>query len=144
MKFLLHSFLVVVWFVAAAPQVVAQTDVQLQGMLYDQTLEGVLEHGIDSSQTDAGGLEFIMDYNWFDGQAGDQVVIAPRSAAFDAYLLLYEGEEGDALVENDDFDGADAQISATLPSNGRYVISVTSSYELQSGPYEISLIRMGN
>jgi len=123
---------------------VAATEFSIDGMLYGQTLDGVLDSVVDYRQSDDYGDEYIMDNYWFEGLAGEQVVITLHSVTFDSYLLLFDVDGTDALAENDNFSGTDAQLSLTLPASGRYLISATSAFPLETGSYQLTLTRIEN
>ena len=58
----------------------------------------------------------------------------------DPYLLLLEGEEvtGEALYENDDTEGTNSRIEATLPS-GKYTVEATTYEKNISGDFDLEV-----
>lgn len=79
----------------------------------------------------------------FSGTGGQSVRVTMRAKDFDAYLAVgYADDSGEwHLVEADD-DGAggtDAQVNATLPRNGEYVVRANTLSEGETGGYTLSL-----
>jgi Zn-dependent metalloprotease len=102
---------------------------------------------LDTSCVFTGTSRYIDPYN-FTGTAGQQIVIAMSSTAFDTYLFL-DGPNNQTIAQDDDGGGGtNSRIptssgSFTLPATGTYRIWVTS-YSADgttgsTGPYTISL-----
>ncbi len=75
----------------------------------------------------------------FDGRANDRVVINLESDSFDPYLYLVrsDGESVRILeTDDDDGDGDDSRIVATLPADGEYLVIATTygSSDTSSAP----------
>jgi uncharacterized protein (TIGR03437 family) len=92
-------------------------------------------------QTAAGDY---LDAYWFAGAAGDRVQIRMVSSAFDPLLILNRNN-GDTHAADDNSGGGpsgkDAQIAATLPETGVYVIVATPFAPNATGAYTLSLAR---
>ncbi len=87
--------------------------------------------------TDEGQL---VDVYYFYGQAEEQVIIELESSVFDPVLLL-DGPDGERLDFDDDGGaGWNAKLVLTLPSDGDYLIGV-SSVEWAVGRYRLAISR---
>src|SRR6185369_4264060 len=94
------------------------------------------------------GTSRYVDLYDFTATAGQQVVIAMSSSAFDTYLFL-NGPDNHTIAQNDDGGGGtNSRIPAnagsfTLPTTGAYRIFATSYSQDgttgSTGPYTISL-----
>jgi hypothetical protein len=73
-----------------------------------------------------------------DGRAGEVVVVALTSAAFDPYLELLDAD-GNQVAFNDDFEGRNSQIEFTLPADGTYTVVARGYYSDAAGPYVLLL-----
>jgi hypothetical protein len=79
----------------------------------------------------------LYDEYWFQGRAGQHVVISLISSEFDTYLLLLDAE-GERLGENDDIPGStNSALEITLPRTGAYRI-ITNAYDANGqGAYQL-------
>lgn len=100
----------------------------------DQTRESEL----DESDPQAGFLRGYYEPVTFDGESGQSVTIDMSSASGDTYLYLY-GPDGNRVASNDDYQGLDSQITATLDDTGAYTIIATSFDDGATFDYELSL-----
>lgn len=77
----------------------------------------------------------------FQGEAGSRVTITMRSSEFDAYLTIRD-TAAEALGNDDDSaGGTDAQVTVTIPANGRIAIVANSLGEGETGRYTIQIVR---
>jgi hypothetical protein len=77
----------------------------------------------------------------FQGQAGSRVTITMRSGSFDAYLTIRDAQ-GNELGKDDDSGGnTDAQVTITIPANGRFAIVANSLGADETGAYTIQVTR---
>lgn len=69
-----------------------------------------------------------IDYYWFSGQAGQELIAEVTAQAtgseLDAYLTLYDSNGSTVLAENDDYNGLDSRIARALPNSGNYYLAV--------------------
>lgn len=80
----------------------------------------------------------------YEGKRGEQIQITLESGAFDAYLLLglQTGTGVEPLAQDDDgAGGTNARISATLPSDGTYLVVANSFGEGATGAYTLRVER---
>lgn len=133
--------------VPGAPGTLAQPDVQLPT---DTTLPAPHTIGwMRVGQTRAGNLQdgdFRMgDGTWadvwyFEGAAGQHVVIDLKSSAFNAYLQLLDAAGNKIAEDTDGGGGRDARITFTLREAGRYQVVVNNETDdVKTGPYTLSL-----
>ena len=61
------------------------------------------------------------------------------SEDLDAVLTLFDGETGEFMAENDDFDGFDARITRTLAA-GCYMVMATSFDFGEMGAYNLTIL----
>lgn len=79
----------------------------------------------------------------FDGRAGRSLLIYVDGAiGADVYLQLFDGDRSIVATDDDGGHGLDAEISYTLPADGRYVIEVWPAangvgQRPQIGPYRL-------
>jgi hypothetical protein len=73
------------------------------------------------------------------GQAGRRLVIEVRSTEFDTYLFVRG--PGGFSEDNDDFEGSTqrSRLEVTLPSNGEYLVTVTSYAAGETGAYTLTI-----
>ena len=95
------------------------------------------ESRIDENDPRAPFLRGYFEPVTFDGQAGEDVTIEMEGDD-DAYLILYS-PNGTVVAENDDFEGLDSRIQATLSEDGEYTIVATSFSSEATFAYELSL-----
>ncbi len=108
----------------------------VQGISYGANISGAIAS--TDALTSAG---VYLDAYWFSGVAGDQVQINMSSAAFDPLLLL-SANTGDVLNFDDNGGGGTtAQITATLPRTGVYVVIATPFATGLTGAYNMTLMR---
>ena len=110
---------------------------------------------IPAGQTVSGrldGNDYLRDDgtyydDWvFDGRAGEVITVTQSSSDFDSWLLLGRVVGGEFKLDEFDDDGAggnDAQITYTLPADGRYVIRVNVVGRGRTGAYTLRLDRTG-
>lgn len=77
----------------------------------------------------------------FQGQAGSQVTITMRSADFDAYLTIRDTADEILGTDDDTGGGTDAQVTVTIPANGRIAIVANSLTEGETGRYTLQVAR---
>ena len=83
---------------------------------------------------------FVERWN-FQGQAGSRVTITMRSGDFDAYLIIRDSA-GESIGNDDDSAGnTDAQVTITIPANGRITIVANSLGEGETGRYTLQVAR---
>jgi hypothetical protein len=74
------------------------------------------------------------------GHAGQTITIDLTSDAFDAYLfLLGPGFETTAPQDDDSGGRCNARLTARLPKTGDYIIVVTTSERLATGPFTLTV-----
>lgn len=93
---------------------------------------------LDENDPQAGFLRGYYEPVTFDGESGQSVTIDMSSGQGDTYLMLY-GPDGNRIAENDDFDGLNSRIEATLEEDGEYTIIATSFDDEATFDYELSL-----
>lgn len=98
-----------------------------------ETVQGELRAGDDTGEDDSFYDAFV-----FEGRAGQRVAISLESKAFDAYLVLYRGDE-EMKTDDDGGDGPNARINFTLPAAGRYIILANAVNKGETGPYALKL-----
>lgn len=90
------------------------------------------------------GNQYYADRYSFNASAGQQIALQLTSSEFDTHVYLL-GTGGQTLSNDDDGGGGtNSRIPAgngffTLPSNGTYIIEVSSSLENKTGKYTLSL-----
>ncbi|MCC5611969.1 S1C family serine protease [Nostoc sp. CHAB 5834] len=110
--------------------------------LNGQVINGSLAKGDRIAENGA----FINLYQ-FQGRAGQQLVIDMTSQKINSVLILYqvsespEGQKIKEIAENDDRGSGDfnAQIGATLPEDGVYLIFATSHERGETGDYSLKV-----
>jgi hypothetical protein len=82
--------------------------------------------------------EFTREYS-FQGRAGQRIDLTLRSTDFDPYLML-RGPGGFSEDNDDDpAGGTNSRVTATLPSDGRYTVTVTSYQPGETGSFNLRL-----
>ena len=79
----------------------------------------------------------FFDLYAFEIESSSTVRIHLASNAFDAFLTLLDGETGQFIAENDDFDDFDSRITRTLPA-GCYIVMATS-FGPGAGAYNLTI-----
>ena len=75
-----------------------------------------------------------------EAEAGERLDITLTSGSFDAYLMVFDGDE--KIAEDDDSGGGlDAQLFVTIPEDGTYRIVANSYGEAAEGEYLITVRR---
>jgi hypothetical protein len=77
----------------------------------------------------------------FQGQAGSRVTITMRSGDFDAYLTIRDTAAEPLGNDDDSAGGTDAQVTVTIPANGRIAIVANSLGEGETGRYTLQIVR---
>ncbi len=91
-----------------------------------------------SSDTMADGSPY--EEHAIEAEAGERLDITLTSADFDAYLMVFDGDE--KIAEDDDSGGGlDAQLFVTIPEDGTYRIVANSYGETAQGEYLITVRR---
>lgn len=82
--------------------------------------------------------EFTREYS-FQGRAGQRVDLTLRSTDFDPYLMLRG--PGNFSEDNDDdpAGGTNSRLTATLPADGRYTVTVTSYQPGETGAFNLRM-----
>jgi S1-C subfamily serine protease len=75
----------------------------------------------------------------FSGRAGQAVALTMTSQDFDSYLILLDADGNRIAFDDDSGGGYDAQIQATLPSSGDYLLLANTYESGQSGAYRLRL-----
>jgi len=103
----------------------------------NQQISGVL---IDEDSTFTGG-EYYDNYE-LEGRPGQSITLDLRSDEFDTYLILRQpnGEE----LTNDDTDGSNSRIEATLPEAGSYEVVVSSFAGGETGEYQLNITEIND
>jgi hypothetical protein len=80
---------------------------------------------------------------WFEGRAGDRVLITMLAPLGDAYLAVYD-RAGRLLASGDDSArlGRDPVVEITLPADGRYAIVARMYGDDQVGAYRLALAQV--
>ncbi|TVQ21933.1 MAG: hypothetical protein EA367_05005 [Leptolyngbya sp. DLM2.Bin15] len=96
--------------------------------------QGSLDDDDEPSPVEGG----VYDVYSFVGRAGQSVSLNLNSNDFDPYLILI-GPDGTLVDENDDISptNLNSAINTTLPSNGNYLIVVTSYAPQERGTYQL-------
>ncbi|MGH9839406.1 MAG: S8 family serine peptidase [Blastocatellia bacterium] len=86
-----------------------------------------------------------VDFYRFSGNAGQRIAVSLSSAAFDAFLLLYDANGDEIALDDDGGPGSDARIPAgngffTLPASGNYFIAANSFVGGETGSYRLRVI----
>jgi hypothetical protein len=97
-------------------------------------VQGALEDGDEPSPLEGA----VYDMHFFVGRAGQVVRLNLESDEFDTYLVLI-GPDGRLVAENDDISptNLNSAIETTLPSNGNYLVVVTSFAPGERGAYRL-------
>jgi len=106
----------------------------------NQTHNGELKSG--DGQLESG--EFCDEYP-INGKAGDRFILTLNSDDFDTYLM-FVNDDMSWQMENDDTVNEDfsvSQLVATLPSDGKYAVIVTSFEPGETGAYELTIESLG-
>ncbi len=130
------------WLVAAVCAVVLAQPAHAQGRISaGQTVAGRLD-GSDYLRDDGTYYD-----DWFyDGRAGEQIVITQSSGDFDSWLLVGRIVSGAFALEEYNDDGAggnDSRITYVLPADGQYVIRVNVVGRGRTGSYTLRVDRTG-
>ncbi|MGQ9910723.1 MAG: SUMF1/EgtB/PvdO family nonheme iron enzyme [Candidatus Flexifilum sp.] len=80
---------------------------------------------------------------WQLNAAGGETVRINMDADFDTYLELY-APDGVLVAQNDDFNGLNAQITATLPNAGTYTIIARAYADRSGGTYALRVSAVGS
>ncbi len=81
----------------------------------------------------------IPDLYTFEGSEGQTVTVSMTSPTFDAFVLIFDSEEHELIVDDNNGDDYNALIqSYALPADDTYVIIARSPYNDQTGEYELS------
>lgn len=105
-----------------------------QTIAVGRTVAGRLDAG-DGTFTDGS----YIDVYTFRGRAGQTVTARLESTDFDPILFL--AGPGDFMESNDDGDGRNSVITATLPASGEYRLTANSyGAGVQTGGYDLSLV----
>lgn len=104
------------------------------------SLEGALSGRLDTGDaTFADGSLF--DEHKFSARQGEHIALTLESPDFDAYLIL-EGPRG-YFTYNDDANGKNSRVEATLPEDGVYKAKVTSfGAGAKTGRYSLRIERL--
>jgi len=81
----------------------------------------------------------FFDLYTFEGKAGQQVTIDMKSSDIDSYLILLGPDQREISQDDDGGGQKDAQIVATLPTDGTYTLLANSYEARQSGSYTLEL-----
>ncbi len=116
-----------------------EADLRKQGesntaVLLDQ--QGSLDDNDEPSPVDGG----VYDVYSFVGRAGQSINLSLTSPDFDTYLVLI-GPDGTLIAENDDINSSNfnSAINTSLPSNGDYIVVVTSFAPGERGVYQVRM-----
>jgi len=107
-----------------------------------QTITGTL--GSYDGQSRIRGDRYYADHYSFVAPTGQPAVVYLNSPDFDTYLYLFLPDTSVLAEDNDGGGGKNSRIPSTsglvnLPTNGTYMIEVTSFDSIQSGRYTLSL-----
>ena len=104
-----------------------------------QTVTGQITRG-SFRRSDDNSLANGYAYN---GRAGERITVTLRSRDFDSYLIV--DDPNGPLRESDDDSGGgnDAQVTVTLPHDGRYVIVANTVSAGETGNYTLSVQSSG-
>ena len=82
-------------------------------------------------------------HGWtFEGSAGDEVIITLDGLGGLDPVVQLLGPGGSVLAENDDFDGTDSRVEATLTTSGTHTI-IARGYSGGAGDYRLGLFVAG-
>jgi hypothetical protein len=105
-----------------------------------QTVSGRLETSDPQLADDS-----FFDTYFYEGSAGDRLLVTLTSSDFDTFLSWGQGEGSAFSADLTDDDGAgntNSQIEVTLGQSGRYVIRANSYTGGQTGAYNLSIENM--
>lgn len=100
------------------------------------------EYGVLSSKDAVVWRGSFGDNYSFFGSAGEQVEISLTSSTIDSYVYLHDGS-GRLIAEDDDSgeDWYDSFLAVSLPLDGLYIITASSYYDSDEGPYHLRVNR---
>ena len=100
------------------------------------------EYGVLSSKDAVVWRGSFGDNYSFFGTAGEQVEISLTSSTIDSYVYLHDGS-GRLIAEDDDSgeDWYDSFLTVSLPHDGLYIITASSYYDSDEGPYHLRVTR---
>lgn len=81
------------------------------------------------------------DAFFYQGQAGEQITITMRSRDFDAWLIIDDPNGPMHEYDDDSAGGTDAQLTVTLPHDGRYIILANVVQAGATGSYTLTVTR---
>jgi hypothetical protein len=99
-----------------------------------QTIQGTLRRGDVLSRDKT----YVQQWEILAAQ-GAVVTIDLVSDSFDAYLIVYGPGLANDLQDDDSGGLCNARITVRFPERGVYHIAVTSTEQLQSGPFTLSV-----
>ena len=117
---------------AWAPALAAQTAVRA-----GQTVSGALT--ASSPRLDDNSHYQLYSYH---GQAGEHVTVTLKSKAFDAYVAFGQMQNGTFKVlasDDDSGGGTDAQVEATVPATGDYLIRANTLAADETGDFTLTV-----
>lgn len=107
----------------------------IQGLALNSTVQGRLDR---TSAVLPADNSYFNAYT-FEGNAGQQIVIAMSSSELNPYLILL-APNGTALAQDDDGGGGkNSRLAVTLPNNGTYTILANSYDPGEIGAYNLEL-----
>lgn len=108
----------------------------------DDARAGASVRGTLSAKDGTRSGDMYVDSYSFQGRAGEVVQLELMSEDFDCYLFLYDGA-GQLMAEDDDSGGSyDSRLTATLPSDGIYLVVASSYYAREEGTYRLRVERV--
>ncbi|HEX5183047.1 MAG TPA: hypothetical protein VFW19_07830 [Allosphingosinicella sp.] len=78
-----------------------------------------------------------MDGYYYDGVAGEQIVVTLRSTDFDSWLVIDQPDGAFRKWDDDSAGGHDSKLMVTLPANGRYIIAANAVAKRSTGRYTL-------
>lgn len=73
--------------------------------------------------------------------AGERLDISMMAGGFDAYLIVFDGQENKLAEDDDSGGGTNARLSMIAPENGTYRVVANSYSSDEGGPYTITVRR---
>jgi murein DD-endopeptidase MepM/ murein hydrolase activator NlpD len=114
---------------------IADNDIATSSIGVNQNLSGSLSTTDPNNPTRSSSYKD--DYRLTGITAGQPVKVNLNSSAFDAYLQIINESTGTVVIQNDDANGTNSEVTFTPQSGVNYLVRVTSYQSNATGTYSI-------
>jgi hypothetical protein len=106
----------------------------LRGISAGQTVSGTLSSGSRM----AADSTYYDEYR-YEGHRGESVTITLKSAAFDAWLVVYQPNGHFYISDDDSGGGHDGKVTFSFPADGTYVVRANTLTKRETGAYTLQM-----